>query len=438
MGKPLGYNSADEVMAICRNARSDDYTRTVDNLESALKEKFQAHDDTRLEVKTMHSELVARERAITQMQKQLEKQREVGAKLQDDCSKAQNSTAHLDGQNKKLKDEVRRLTISTKAEERTHAVIQEKHSNLRDLASYEDRAFKSEQEVKRLTAILVAKEGDLRCANQAIKTLDMDMHQCQDKAEDLIKKESQNHFSELNRRIADLAEENRVLARQVKVLNAAGQDAAFTRHEAEEPVHHELYVLQAEVKRLKQKLDTTEASLRCETDSSHKANKMLMQMNEMLRHGTFRSSRHRNLLHESPKAGDTDSPSLSRQGSTGLPVTPQSAGQRFVDSLSFAMDNSSTPLPSMTDGDINFTTDTVPLGLFEMLQKENLAMKQEVKQHDLLLKDKDCAIEVILRKQDTHERFLDVEKKRHKREVHDLTKELKQFKGDAKKGMRWN
>ena len=50
-------------------------------------------------------------------------------------------------------------------------------------------------QVKRLTAILVAKEGDLRTANHAIKTLDLDMHKCQDSAEDLIKKESQNRCS---------------------------------------------------------------------------------------------------------------------------------------------------------------------------------------------------------------------------------------------------
>ena len=33
MGKPLSLNSAEEVMAICRNARSEDYTKTMENLE---------------------------------------------------------------------------------------------------------------------------------------------------------------------------------------------------------------------------------------------------------------------------------------------------------------------------------------------------------------------------------------------------------------------
>eukprot|EP00241_Pyramimonas_parkeae_P001543 CAMPEP_0114244374 /NCGR_PEP_ID=MMETSP0058-20121206/11300_1 /TAXON_ID=36894 /ORGANISM="Pyramimonas parkeae, CCMP726" /LENGTH=497 /DNA_ID=CAMNT_0001357299 /DNA_START=30 /DNA_END=1520 /DNA_ORIENTATION=- len=415
-GRPLSQQATEEFLTACRNAVTDDFAQTVENLETALRVKFEECEAARREARTVSKELAERERALQGVQAALDRQREAQARTRDDLEAARVSERALEAEKRKLSDDLRRANIATKRDDQALSVLQEKHQNLRDLQSYEDRAFKAEQEVKRLVSALVAKEGELRIANTSIKNLEMDMHVCQDKAEEVLRKESANQFAELNKRIADLADENRVLERQVKVMNAAAMDAAFTRKEELEPAHQELLMLQAEVKRLRSKLDVTEHSLKESVESSNRANKRIHQMNDLMRNGWQR--RHKHL--ESPSSPSApgrqpDSPSMFTHSDEGFKSpNPELGGTDTGDE-------------SLSSNSL----ESVPAALYELVQKELAAVKQEVKQRDRLIRDKDASIEISIHKVDTLERARLLESKRHERETYDMRRELTSLKADT-------
>lgn len=119
--------------------------------------------------------------------------------------------------------------------------------------------------------------------------------------------------------------------------------------------------LQAEVKRLRSKLDVTEHSLKESVESSNRANKRIHQMNDLMRNGWQR--RHKHL--ESPSSPSApgrqpDSPSMFTHSDEGFKSpNPELGGTDTGDE-------------SLSSNSL----ESVPAALYELVQKELAAVKQ--------------------------------------------------------------
>eukprot|EP00238_Polyblepharides_amylifera_P005312 CAMPEP_0196575110 /NCGR_PEP_ID=MMETSP1081-20130531/4665_1 /TAXON_ID=36882 /ORGANISM="Pyramimonas amylifera, Strain CCMP720" /LENGTH=453 /DNA_ID=CAMNT_0041893311 /DNA_START=220 /DNA_END=1581 /DNA_ORIENTATION=+ len=438
LGPNLSVSSSEEFQSIVRHSQAEDTGKHIGALETALRDKFQELESANHEMKVLNKEMSDREKGLALLQASLERQQNYTNKAKEERDAARLAMNIAEKGKKQALEELRQKSIQVSLADRSQVALQEKHQNVRDLTSYQDQIFKSDQEVKRLNSVLVAKEGELRSAQNSVKKLEIDIHTCQEKAEDNLRKETSNQFAQLNRQIAELAEENKVLKRQVQKFDIGNTEAAFTRSEEVEAGHHDMLVLQAELKRVKQKLDASEAEVRSERGALQVATQRLQMMHEVLRTGSsHRSSRGASLK----LAGEPVSPGYTPMSPASLTLNNPSLhpspevhtveagkeGEQAGDDFA-----PSAPAPASS------FVDVVPAGLFELLQKEVTALRQDIKERDQHLLDKDVSVEAALRKADNFSKMRELDLKKYQRETTEMKRELKHLKSEAKRGVSNN
>ncbi|EPS64520.1 hypothetical protein M569_10261 [Genlisea aurea] len=106
------------------------------------------------------------------------------------------------------------------------------------------------------------------------------------------------------------------------------------------------------------------------------------------------------------------------------------AEESVISSSSTWDDDATTPREEKPANDVHVPEDTVPGLLYDLLQKEVVALRKAGNEKDQSLKDKDDAIEMLAKKVETLTKAMDVEAKKMRREVAAMEKEVAAMRVD--------
>jgi len=445
LGRSLTPGTKEEYQTIIRNARAGGPSAHIENLETALKEKCLELEQKKVENKVLLKEVNEREKALELANLDLETQRDriLSISSEMEIHKSELMTVHKD--RKQALEELKRAKVQSNMADRAYKAIEEKQSNLRDLKSYTDRVYELEQENSELQKQVSVRNKELRSSEHALKMLELDMERCMDKAKMIVRGEYQNTLADMEHQLHNAEEEKRMLERQVKVLNAGNLDASFNRaEEGNDSLQTELIHLRAEVKRYKGKLDLTEKRVQAESRTAEIANSRLDLLNEILQKGSHRRYKHvtpgsvsrsetgsivcSGMMSPMPSIG---TPASSYTGFSKLDEDVSESGKE-KDELEHSLSTLAVDVPVGTPehGPTAGGLDGVPPQLFELLKKEVFSLRQDLRERDRLLTDKDSVIESQMRKADKLEKVREFEQKRYKRDTTELKAELKSFRGD--------
>mmetsp|Transcript_23062 Transcript_23062/g.38602 ORF Transcript_23062/g.38602 Transcript_23062/m.38602 type:complete len:510 (-) Transcript_23062:605-2134(-) len=444
LGHTLTPKSKEELAVLVRNAKADTSNVHIENLETVLKDKCLELEQYKGEVRILSKEIGEREKALELANLDLEIQNENLMKATGEKHVYKSEALAAQKERKQALDELKRANVKSDMADRAYKAIEEKQANVRDLQSYADKVFQLEQENATLTKDLSARSKDLRASGHALSNMELDMEAIMEKAKKIQLAESQNVNAELESQLKHMDEERRMLERQVKVLNAGNLDASFNRAEEPDLLQSELIHMQSEVKRLKGKLDLTERRVMSEARTAEVANSRLDLMNEILQKGSQRRYRH------ITPARSIDGRSIDGRSETGH-LSPPHIGTPASSITGFSTLNEDEPMsevkselgyaenvavfnaiqPDTPGSPAQFSsTGGVPSHLFELLQKEVFSLRQDLRERDRLLTDKDVVVESMMRKNDQMEKVRELEQRRFKRDITEMKIELKSLRGD--------
>eukprot|EP00475_Leptophrys_vorax_P036029 TRINITY_DN6017_c0_g1_i3.p1 TRINITY_DN6017_c0_g1~~TRINITY_DN6017_c0_g1_i3.p1 ORF type:complete len:281 (-),score=75.66 TRINITY_DN6017_c0_g1_i3:309-1151(-) len=162
--------------------------------------------------------------------------------------------------------------------------------------------------------------------------------------------------------------------------------------------------LLGESEKLREKLALAERASKFEAQMKEKAQLRLRVLEETLKPGGSKST---------PGKGIASRPSLHKLPRQVVPVNSDSTEQASAD------------IRKCTDAE-----DRVSGALYDLLQKEVIALRKSASERDLSIKDKDDAVEMLSKKVETLTKALDVETKKSRREIGLLEKELAILKNE--------
>lgn len=426
MGRPLNPTTKDDFVKACREARADDYTNTIDNLEKALRFKFSECQEAAAGVHHLQKELADREKSLLALSDRHELLCEKHEQLKMELGRAHAETEGAVKERKRLEATLKKVNIRSAKEDILTQSLTDKNKNLRDLQVLEDQCFARDSECKALTAQVHSLQGLLRQRDGKLAQTDSLLAQATHSGQLLGRNEASDAEKVLAGRLAELSDSYAMASKELRILKEQKLDAAFTRQEFEEPIHQEIAVLQAEVGRLKEKHEAAVKLMHEHARAAVIANTRLAQTNHMLRN----SNVHRLRGAASPSAS---SPLKGVKGEAGAGPPPDSPAAMYA-TLKHEADvlEETTPLPSeeeLLTGP--FGLDVVPGGIYEQIQKEMVAVKAELKARERLISDKAAALMMYQKQTQNHERSKQSAQRVYDKELNELKREILTLKGEG-------
>ncbi|KAI3796302.1 hypothetical protein L1987_38969 [Smallanthus sonchifolius] len=403
------------------------------------------------------------------------------APLEAELKLARQEIAKLQDDNKALE----RLTKSKEAAlleaERTVQVALAKASMVDDLQNKNQELMKQieicQEENKILDKMHRQKVAEVEKLTQTVRELEEAV---------LAGGAAANAVRDYQRKVQEMNEERKTLDRELaRAKVTANRVATVVANEWKDandkvmPVKQwleERRFLQGEMQQLRDKLAITERAAKSEAQLKEKYQLRLKVLEDTLRSpNTVCSSRRQSLggadnVAKLPSNGFLPKRSPSFQIRSTLPSGSSSVlrhakgtsksfdgGTRSLDRGKLLSSGSNSPTFNMEqscDGSKDSeardgswednrdekpeTEDTVPGLLYDLLQKEVIALRKSCHEKDQSLKDKDDAIEMLAKKVDTLTKAMEVESKKMRREVTVLEKEVAAMRVDKEQDNRAN
>nr|GEY51335.1 microtubule-associated protein 70-1-like [Tanacetum cinerariifolium] len=442
-----------------REKAVEELTEELSKVDEKLKLTESLLDSKTLEVKKINDEKKASMAA--QFAAEATLRRVHAAQKDDDMPPIEAILAPLEAELKLARQEIAKLQDDNKAldrltktkeaalleAERTVQVALAKASMVDDLQNKNQELMKQieicQEENKIMDKMHRQKVAEVEKLTQTVRELEEAV---------LAGGAAANAVRDYQRKVQEMNEERKTLDRELaRAKVTANRVATVVANEWKDandkvmPVKQwleERRFLQGEMQQLRDKLAITERAARSEAQLKEK-----FQLRLRVLEDTLRSPNPINRIGSSDGKSMSNGPSRRQSlgGADNFARLPSngflhkrspsfqmrsslSAGSSSI--LKHAKDDKSSELPGVE------TEDTVPGLLYDLLQKEVIALRKAGHEKDQSLKDKDDAIEMLAKKVDTLTKAMEVEAKKMRREVAAMEKEVAAMRVDKEQDNR--